>query len=222
MPRSRLHDQLKSLYAGPGGKTEVAIDGFVIDAVRGGCLYEVQTRTLSALRSKLKRLAKRHSIVVICPIAKIRQIVTLAERDGEVLRSRQSPKKGSFSDIFLELVGMAGTLPHPKIELELLLTEERELRIDDGRGSWRRRGVSVAGHELVEILDRLRLRHADDYLGLIPELPGRGPFTTADLARCLGKPRWLAQKAAYFLNKAGLLRAVERRREGVYYEVASN
>ena len=38
-----LHAAIKQLYNIPGAKTEVKVDGFVIDVVKGDLLIEIQT-----------------------------------------------------------------------------------------------------------------------------------------------------------------------------------
>jgi hypothetical protein len=54
---------------------------------------------------------------------------------------------------------------------------------------------------------------------LPPDLPE--PFTTADLARSLGRPRLLAQRMAYCLAKAGAIVPIGRTAAGVRYVVAA-
>ena len=53
-----LHASLKRWYAEPGDRTEVAVDGYVIDLVRGDLLIEVQTRGLSSARHKVAALSR--------------------------------------------------------------------------------------------------------------------------------------------------------------------
>ena len=53
-----LHASLKRWYAEPGDRTEVAVDGYVIDLVRGDLLIEVQTRGLSSARHKVARASR--------------------------------------------------------------------------------------------------------------------------------------------------------------------
>lgn len=219
MAQTTLHHQLKAFYAGPSGRTEVVLDGFRIDAVRRGRLYEIQTGSFGALRDKLRSLAERRRVVLVFPIAAVKHIERLDRPGGSVLGRRKSPRRGTFLDAFVELVSLAEVLPHPRIELELVLTEETDVRVDDGRGSRRRRGVSLVDRRLERIVERRRLRDAADYLALLPRLPDRSPFTTADLAACMGKPRWLAQKAAYFLRRGGALSVVSRGSGGFCYRV---
>ena len=48
-----LHASLKRWYARPGDRVEVAVDGYVVDLVRGDLLIEIQTRGFATLRPKL-------------------------------------------------------------------------------------------------------------------------------------------------------------------------
>ena len=52
-----LHASLKTWYAQPGDRFEVAVDGFVIDIVRDSLLLEIQTANFSAIKSKQTNLS---------------------------------------------------------------------------------------------------------------------------------------------------------------------
>jgi hypothetical protein len=66
---------------------------------------------------------------------------------------RKSPRRGKLEDLFLELVRIPHLINHPNLTLEVLLIREEEIRHADGKGSWRRRGVSIIDHRLLEIID---------------------------------------------------------------------
>ena len=73
-----LHRSLKERYAVVGSATEQAIEGFVVDAVNGGHIVEVQTGSFWPLRNKLQRLLKAHSVTLVHPVARDRYIVNVA------------------------------------------------------------------------------------------------------------------------------------------------
>jgi GNAT superfamily N-acetyltransferase len=105
------------------------------------------------------------------------------------------------------------------LELEVAWTAERELRSDDGQGSWRRKGVSLKGRELVEVVKTERFVEPADFLALLPpELPAE--FTVADLAQATGIGRWLAGKMAYSLRHIGAIRQTGKRGNALVYERA--
>ena len=71
---------------------------------------------------------------------------------------------------------------------------------------------------LVDVLDRVALAESGDLAHLLPAgLPAT--FTTADLAARLGRPRRVAQHAAYCLAKSGVIENVGKRGHAVVYRL---
>jgi hypothetical protein len=73
----------------------------------------------------------------------------------------------------------------------------------------------TAERRLLRIVDRRLVGTPADLAGLVP-IPD-GQFTTAGLAEAMGRPRWLARKAAYCLRAAGSIVAVGKRGNAVLY-----
>ena len=211
-----LHLALQQWYAGEDGAVEVDVDGYLADAVRGGVIYEIQTGSFTAIRDKLRRLARDHRVVLVYPVPQVKLIVKLDPETGEELSVRRSPKRGKPADVFDELLYIRNAMRKEKLALEVLMTVERELRCADGQGSWRRGGVSIVGHELLAIVERHRFDEPADLLGLLPEdLPER--FTTADLSAVLGLTKRVAGKTAWGLRKLGVIRKVGKRGNAFVY-----
>lgn len=202
-----LHAALKDWYALSGDQREIKVDGYVIDLVRGDLLIEIQTRSFSALRRKLTRLTESHPVRLLHPIAQERWIVKL-DADGETqLERRKSPRRGCIEHIFTELVSIPHLLARDNFALEVLLTREEEIRCNDGRGSWRRKGWSIIDRRLIDVVQRVPLATIDDVRALLPaDLPQ--PFTNKDLARALGHPLYVAQKMTYCMQRMGALNLV--------------
>ena len=83
-----LHRQLKEPF-GPvaGGRLEVIVDGFRIDAVAGdGVLIEVQSGSLGPLRPKLCRLLPLYRVRVVKPVIVSRRLIRRAGRTGPTSR----------------------------------------------------------------------------------------------------------------------------------------
>ena len=214
-----LHAALKRWYAQAGDGVEVAVDGYVIDLVRDDLLIEVQTRGFSAMRPKVTALlARGHRVRIIHPIAMDRWIVKV-DLDGAVLARRRSPTHGSVADLVGELVSFPELLAHPDFEIEVLLTREEEYRRHDPARCWRRRGWTVVERRLVDVVDQTLLTCTEDLADLLPmDLPD--PFTTADLALRLGRPRRMAQQMAYCLRKAGVVEVMASRGRAATYRIA--
>lgn len=215
-----LHAALKAWYAEPGDVFEVAIDDYVVDVVRGDLLIEIQTRHFSAMKRKLARLTEAHRVRLVHPIAAEKWIVKYGPDGLTQVDRRRSPKRGSALDVFYELVSFPQLLERDSLSIEVLLTREEEIRVNDGLGSWRRRGWSIVDSRLLEVVDRVVLASPGDCVALLPEgLPD--PFTTRDVADALGEPIRLVQKMAYCLREMGAIDTVGRRGRAYLYSSPS-
>jgi hypothetical protein len=199
---STLHRQLKRLYAPSDDETEVVVDGYRIDAIADDRLIEIQAASLSSLVPKLKQLLKNHPLTVVKPLAAKKYIVKRKKPEGKILSQRYSPKKETLLQLFEELVHFKDLYPHENLRIEVLLTEQVEHRVPKKKSRRWRKDYKVLDRELTEIHSRVSVATAEDLLGLLPGLPIE-PFTTKELAESCSVRRWLAQKIAYCLRKAG-------------------
>jgi hypothetical protein len=202
MTESSLHAAIKSWYAQPGDSIEALVDGYVIDIRRGKLLIEIQTRSFSSLRPKLETLLSQYPVHLVHPIAVEKWIIR--SENGRVTQRRKSPKHGRSEHMFKELVYIPHLLFNPNFTLQILYTEEEETWVNDGSGSWRRKGWRIADRRLIGVRSSQTFCSADDYRSILPpSLPAA--FTTSDLARQARLSRRLAQKMAYTLRASGIL-----------------
>jgi hypothetical protein len=215
-----LHAALKAWYARPGDLLEVPVDGFVVDVVRGPLLIEIQTGNFASIKGKLTTLTGCHPVRVVHPIAYEKWIVRMTADGQERLGRRKSPKRGRMVELFDELVRFPHLVQQPGFSIEVLMTQEEEIRWNDGRGSWRRRGWSIHDRRLLDVLDRTLLSSPAEYAELLPpSLPL--PFTSRDLGRALGVRRRLAQRMTYCLRKMGALEVVGKRGNALLYSLGT-
>ena len=194
---TQLHNQLKLHYVADESQHEVDLDGYRIDAIDDeGRLIEVQCASLLAIRDKIRKLTKKHKVVVVKPLAARKKLLKKARRNGKVVSSRYSPAKQTLPYIFLELVHFTKAFPHKNLQLDVLLTEQEEIRVPPKRRTWRRKH-SVQDRTLVEVQETVSLQSVQDLWDMMQLKDVPDVFTTADLAKCGSIPRWLAQKAAY-------------------------
>ncbi len=215
---SSLHAALKAIWAEPGDRVEEQVDGYWIDIVSADLLIEVQTGSFAALRPKLAHFLPIRPVRVVLPLAAEKHIVRVAAGAGgwDQLARRRSPRREGTVDLFAHLVHLAGLAAMPTFSLEVALVAEEELWLDDGRGSWRRRGVSVVDRRLLHVIERRVYRRPGDYLGLLPEELPR-PFAVRDLeARVPGRRR-LAGQMAYTLRRLGVIESVGKRGNALLY-----
>lgn len=212
---STLHADLKKWYQLPEDKFESRIDNYIIDIVRDDCLIEIQTGNFSSIKKKLSKLCLQHKIRVIYPLTAEKQIIYFS-REGELLRKRKSPKHGKLIDIFQELVYIPHLLQNPNFSLEVLLTREEEMRCDDGKGSWRRKGVSILDRSLTEVLSCEQFLNTTDYLQFIP-FDKEKTFLTKDLTRIQKISIHLARKITYTLSRCGVIEKVGKKGNALVY-----
>jgi hypothetical protein len=203
LQETSLHAALKKRLARPGDQFEVELEGYFIDIVHDNLLIEIQTGNFTALKRKLGRLLPNHPVCVVYPIAKERWVRRVTAENHQISR-RKSPKRGRIEELFLELVRLPDLVIHPNFSLKALLIQEEVIWRDDGRGSWRRKGWSVADKILLDVLAFRDFHEPADYLELLPDGMGR-PFTNKDLAKAAGMQGRLAQKMTYCLRKVGLI-----------------
>jgi hypothetical protein len=216
-----LHAALKQWFARPGDLIEAPVDGFMVDIVRGDLLIEIQTRNLSSIRHKLRRLSDRHAVRLVYPVAQDRWIVRQSRNGRRVLGRRKSPKHGGIECIFEEFVSVAHLMPHRNFSLQVVFIEEEEVRRFDGTRNWRRKGWRTHERRLVRVVNQRLFEGPQDMLDLIPvTLPQ--PFTTRDLAEETGHPLWLAQRTAYCLRAMGALNASGKRGRAILYTRAGD
>jgi hypothetical protein len=216
MQETSLHVALKNWYTQEGDSQEVAVEGFFVDVVSGEQLIEIQTRNFTAIRPKLATLLEGHRIRLVHPIAREKWIVRLPAQGEHPLDRRKSPKRGRPEDLFFELVRIPHLVAHPNFTIEILLITEEELRRNDGRGSWRRRGWSIADRRLISVIERVVLENPADFLAFLPmTLPGI--FTSRDLANEVRISIALAKKILYCLRIMGVIEATGKKGNSILY-----
>ncbi|MDR2964991.1 MAG: hypothetical protein LBU88_04380 [Treponema sp.] len=228
---SSLHRTLKFQYAGPGGKTEEMVGNFVADGVRkDGEYIEVQTSNFGSLCKKIKAIIqknKKAKIRIIHPIAVNKYIEVYApvsSKRGSAKKTaaavplwrRKSPKKGSLWSLFDALVQAPELAMIPGVTIEAVLADITEIRVKDGKGSWRRKGISIKDRILSAWHENIIFAKPKDYLRFIPYKKGE-EFTTTTFAARTAINTDTARMALYVLTKIGVVERIGKQgRSWVY------
>ena len=199
-----LHSEIKKAYSLPGDQFEVRLDNYIVDILRGNLAIEVQTKNFSALKEKLQTLTKKYQVRLVYPLTE-KKWITHVTKDQTVLDKRKSPRKGRLTDLFGELVMIPHMIGVENFSLEILFIDEEEVRCDDGKGSWRRKGVSIKERKLLKVNDRMLFQNRADYLKILPESLN-GVFTNRELAKLAKMPVRTARQITYCLRKGGVIR----------------
>ncbi len=206
---SNLHSALKDVYSGTDAVHESNVDGYVVDVIQNGSIIEIQTGSFTKIRPKIAELLSRYRVKLVYPIASEKTIVVYDSKKENVLYKRRSPKKGELIDIADEIIHIPGLITHPNFSLEVVLTKEEEIRSADGRGSWRRKGISILDRKLLDIINRVNFDRPLDYLMLLPDSTPSA-FTNRQLSQLMRKPIRKIRKLTYSFKKMGLLEVIGR------------
>ena len=219
-----LHAALKKWYALPGDEIEVPLEGFHIDLVRGDLLIEIQTRNFFAMKRKLHKLLENHRLRLVHPIAQEKWLVRVAADGVTEISRRRSPKRGTFHDIFDELVSIPSLLDHPNFSLEIVLIHKEEIR--RVRGAREKPAKSTRfprdwdrhDHRLVQVIDSRVIESTADLRNFLPDnLPPA--FTNRDLSAALGNNYRRAQTMTYVMRQCGVLEIAGKRGRSFLYAV---
>jgi len=94
-----------------------------------------------------------------------------------------------------------------------------EQRVRDGKGSWRRKGLSIRDRQLITIHERICLKKPADYRRFIP-FERNEQFTSANLAERVEISPGLARKTLYVLIKLGIVKRTGKQRNAFIYRLA--
>jgi hypothetical protein len=206
-----LHSEIKKIYSLPGDQFEVKLGNYIVDILRENLVIEVQTKNFSAIKEK-------HKVRLVYPLPE-KKWITHVTKNHIVLNTRKSPRKGKLTDLFRELVMIPQMIGEENFSLEVLLIDEEEVRCDDGKGSWRRRGVSIKERKLLKVNDRILFQTKADYLKILPEDLNE-VFTNKELAKLAKISVRTARQITYCLRKSEVICLVGKKgRQLVFQKV---
>lgn len=193
------------------------VEGWIIDAVQGKRLIEVQTGHFSSIRTKLFHLIDNYHVTLVYPIAYEKWIVKLPENQFAHQERRKSPKRGTIFQVFNELVSFPQLIQHPNFSLEVPIIQEEEVRKFSREKTWRQYGWARVERRLIQVLETVRFSSPNDFVALLPSsLPGE--FITADLSLQLHIPRYLAQKMIYCLCQMSAIEVIGKKGRFLLYK----
>jgi len=216
-----LHRELKFAYTGQGGQTEVEVGSYVADGVNAaGEFIEVQTGSFGSLKRKAKEIPLLGKLRIIYPVI-VTKYLEVYDAKGKYQYRRKSPRRGSTWDIFSELIHAPELPLSPNLVIEIVLVDAAEKRISDGKGSWRRQGVSIADRRLLVLHESICLQKPKDYLRFIP-FKKKEIFTSALLGERAGISVDVSRKTLYVLTKIGIVKKIGKQGRALCYRIVSS
>ncbi|MBQ5312225.1 MAG: hypothetical protein ILP19_09355 [Oscillospiraceae bacterium] len=215
---SSVHAVLKNYFETDQESQELAVGKHIADIVSENGITEIQTSHFSALREKLAAFLPVTHVTVVYPVFVNKRIITLSE-DGEVLRKRTSPQKGSPYDIFKELFPIAQYMTDDNLSFVIMILDCDEYRIPPealGKQKNKRGRLSVADRFPTVLKDEIHIDTPADWKRLVPCLDFKD-YTTADLSETAHIPRSSATTALSVLYRAGIIRRTGKRGRSFTY-----
>ena len=213
---SSLHRTLKYRYT-DSGKTEEEIAGFIADGINPkGEIIEVQLGSFGPLKKKIEAFISIGKVTIIHPII-INKFIEVHDDNGKLLYRRKSPRKGSEWDLFNNLLYAPELALIPGLNIELILVDVTEKRIKDGKGSWRRKGISIQDRELCAWHSCIILSKLKHYRRFIP-FENNEEFTAAQLGKKAGINTSLSGKTVYVLNKINVIKKIGKKNRAWLYQ----
>jgi hypothetical protein len=217
MKEYSLHSEIKKFYSIPGDRFEAKLGSYVADILRGQLVIEIQTKNFSALKEKLQILVEKYQVRLVYPLPE-KKWITYITKDNKVVNICKSPKKGGLTDLARELVMIPQMIENEKFSLEVLLIDEEEIRCNDGKGSWRRKGVSIKERRLLKVNSKILFQNKNDYLKMLPDGLNQ-IFTNKELAKLAKIPLRNARQITYCLRKSNIIHTAEKNgRELTFYK----
>lgn len=218
---SSLHEELKERYRTElGGQTEASVDGFFVDLCTDSEIVEIQTGNFSNIGKKLTKLLNCYPVRLVHPQVRRKELM-LYDGSGETLvRRRKSPLKGIPAHAAKELMRIPHVISHPGFTFELLMVSVEEKRADDGKGSWRRKGVSILDRRLQSIDEILIFEKPQDYLLLLPSGLSEH-FTNRDIAERGGMTISQASKLSWFLRKIRVIETAGKKGRAYFFHTST-
>jgi len=213
-----LHRELKWYIEPRGNLHEAPVGKYIADIKAENGITEIQTRSFEKLRPKLTAFLPEHAVTLVYPIAHEKTIIWVDADTGEVVRTRRSPKRGSFYSAFRELYRIKPLLTDANLRLRLILADISERRSSGGG----RKGYHKIDTELRALYDELIIDGADDYAKLIPAPLFRLPFTAADYASAARISKKDGQTALNVLRHVGAVTQIGKSGRAYLYHTSGS
>src|SRR5262245_34397520 len=148
-----LHAALKRWYARPGDVLEAALDGYIVDLLRGNHIIEIQTGSFASIRRKMRTLSRHYRITLVYPVAYERWILKLPTTTcGQSVR-RKAPRRQRRDQLFQELVSFPDLVRCPNFSIEIAYIQAEEVQRYNRRHGRRGRGWVIVERRLLGVLE---------------------------------------------------------------------
>lgn len=196
-----IHQFLKYFISNNSQYHEVKINRHIVDVLIDNHIYEIQTRSFNAFKSKLKTLLDDYLITVVYPIAQNKMLYKVNEQ-GEIIQVRKSPKKTHPLSIGEELYKIKDLLKHENLSFKIVLLDVDEYNTTriSRRKQLRLSKIDQYPKDIINVFD---INSVNDWINLFPNLEN---FTTKSFMK---ETKLSLKQAGHALNVFRYLDVIE-------------
>ncbi len=199
-----LHAELKKYYEPDESFHEIKYKGSVADIKNDRGIIEIQTGSFGKLRSKILKFTEDTDTTVVYPAIRSKKIIWIDPLSGEASKPRLSPRRGSFYDVFRELVYVSRLIGLENLHFRVIMVDVEEHRLKNGWGNGGKRGSERLERLPCSFADELILDSVSDFFVFIPDGLEES-FTVKQFAKAAGIKQRLAEKTVYVLKTVGII-----------------
>lgn len=180
-----IHAALKNYYTAFSDEQEIKIGGFYADAVCEDGIFEIQTRQLYKLKSKLEAFLRHTRVTVVYPVPCGFGTIYIDEESGEIVKQVPQRKINSLVKAFSELYSIREYLANENLRIVLARLKIQKRVYFSGetpnmRSRSARKKCRIEKVPL-ELCDEIVLENRSDYARFLPDgLPDE--FTKKEFA----------------------------------------
>ena len=212
-----VHRVIKHYIQPDATKHEQKMCGKIVDVINDGEIYEIQTRGFEKLVPKLDSLLREHSVTVVYPVIKEKNLIWIDPETGEASVPKRVSKKGKISDVLPELSKIDRFVGHENFKLIIMLLCADEFRYLDGYGKdkkLRATKINVIPNSIVEVVE---ITSRDDCKMLLSAvLPD--VFSSKQLFKSLGMQGRKASFALAVMKRLGLCEVLSKEGNSYIYQ----
>ncbi len=214
-----LHSILKYAIEPREQYHEVKHLGSCCDIYNERGIFEIQTRSLYRLRTKLDKFLPTSPVHIVYPIPKTKILHWVNPETGEISEGRRTPKKGNTYDAVPELSSLRTYLRHENLTVHLLFLNVEEYRFQNGYGKDKKRHSTRMERIPLSCDSIFSLDSDEAYMkAFMPEELIGIPFFQKEYEKATHtKKRW-AYCALQMLIDRGLLSHIETKGRAFVYQ----
>ena len=214
-----VHLEIKNYLEPRKEYQEVKVGNYIADIKRDNEIFEVQTKQLKNLISKLNYYIKSsYNVTIVYPLVAESYTIWIDKDSNEVLDKRKSSYKRYIQDIFKELYWIKDYIVNEQINLKIISLEVNDYRYLDGYGQNNKYKATKIDKVPTKIISEITIKSIDDFKVFLPDtLPKE--FTSKDFQKYTRSRSKYLGSGLKMLRELGIIQVVSKKGNAYVYKV---